>query len=158
VQQLLGGDNRLAFQYGKGGGTGFGTLSRFYYPDFSLYFAPSEYRMRLVDVLSVQPTAWLGAQIGLVYQHDDLGNAGQKTDWYSAGARLSTALMKHAKLLGEVGYDRVKKSNGSDPQWLAKFTIAPALAAAEGLWARPELRLFYTWAMWNEATKKWGWE
>jgi maltoporin len=36
VQDLLGGNNKLAFQYGKGGGTGFGTLSRFYYPDFSL--------------------------------------------------------------------------------------------------------------------------
>src|SRR6185436_12572931 len=60
VQQLLGGDNRLAFQYGKGGGTGFGTLSRFYYPDFSLYFAPSEYRTRVVDVLTIQPTDSLG--------------------------------------------------------------------------------------------------
>ena len=26
VQELLGGDNKLVFQYGKGGGTGFGTL------------------------------------------------------------------------------------------------------------------------------------
>jgi maltoporin len=153
VQQLLGGDNKLAFQYGKGGGTGFGTLSRFYYPDFSLYFAPSEYRMRLVDVLTMQPTPVLGAQIGLVYQHDDLGNSGQKTDWYSAGARLSYAFTKHAKLLGEAGYDRVKKSNGADPQWLAKFTIAPALAGGEAFGTRPELRLFYTWAMWNEAAR-----
>jgi maltoporin len=153
VQQLLGGDNKLAFQYGKGGGTGFGTLSRFYYPDFSLYFAPSEYRMRLVDVLTIQPTASLGAQLGLVYQHDDLGNAGQKTNWYSAGARLSYAFTKHAKLLGEAGYDRVKKSNGADPQWLAKFTLAPALAAGEAFGTRPELRLFYTWAVWNEAAR-----
>ena len=36
VQQLLGGDNKLALQYGRGGGTGFGTLARFYYPDFSV--------------------------------------------------------------------------------------------------------------------------
>jgi maltoporin len=153
VQKLLGGDNKLAFQYGRGGGTGFGTLARFYYPDFSLYFAPSEVRLRIVDVLTIQPTDWLGAQVGLVYQHDDLGNAGQKTDWYSAGTRVSYAFTKHAKLLGEVGYDRVKKSNGSEPQWLAKFTIAPAIAAAKGFWTRPELRLFYTWAVWNEAAR-----
>src|SRR5206468_9858699 len=31
VQTLLGGKNKLAFQYGRGGGTGFGTLARFYY-------------------------------------------------------------------------------------------------------------------------------
>ena len=150
VQKVLGGDNKLAFQYGKGGGTGFGTLSRFYYPDFSLYFDPSEFRMRVVDVLTIQPTDWLGGQVGLVYQHDDLGNAGQKTDWYSAGARVSYAFTKHAKLLGEVGYDRVQKSNGADPQFLTKLTIAPAITAAKGFWARPELRLFYTWAVWNE--------
>lgn len=153
VQKVLGGENKLAFQYGKGGGTGFGTLSRFYYPDFSLYHELAEYRMRLVDVLTIQPIESFGAQVGLVYQHDDLGNAGQKTDWYSAGARLGYAFTKHAKLLGEVGYDRVKKSNGADPQWLAKFTLAPALTANKGFWARPELRLFYTWAMWNEAAR-----
>jgi len=153
VQKLLGGENKLAFQFGKGGGTGFGTLSRFYYPDFSLYFSPSESRLRVVDVLTIQPIPELGAQVGLVYEHDDLGNAGQKTDWYSAGARVSWGFTEHAKLLGEAGVDRVKKSNGSDPQFLAKFTIAPALAAAKGFWARPELRLFYTWAMWNETAR-----
>lgn len=153
VQKLLGGDNKLAVQYGKGGGTGFGTLSRFYYPDFSLYFSPAEYRIRVVDVLTIQPTDWLGAQVGLVYQHDDLGNAGQKTDWYSAGTRLSWGFTDHAKLLGEVGYDRVKKSNGSDPQWLAKFTVAPALAGSKSFWGRPELRLFYTYALFNETAR-----
>jgi len=153
VQKLLGGDNKLAFQYGKGGGTGFGTLSRFYYPDFSLYFAPSEYRTRVVDVLTIQPTDSLGAQVGLVYQHDDLGNDGQKTNWYSAGTRVGYAFTEHVKLLGEAGYDLVKKSNGADPQWLAKFTIAPAITAGKAFGARPELRLFYTWAMWNEAAR-----
>ncbi len=153
VQQLLGGENKLAFQYGKGGGTGFGTLSRFYYPDFSLYFAPSEYRIRVVDVLTVQPIEWFGAQLGLVYQHDDLGNAGQKTDWYTGGTRLSFAFNKYAKVLAEVGYDRVKKSNGSEPQWLGKGTIAPAIAAGKGMFARPELRVFYTWATWNETAR-----
>lgn len=153
VQKVLGGDNRLAFQYGRGGGTGFGTLSRFYYPDFSLYFDPSEFRLRMVDVLTIQPTEWLGAQADFIYQRNDLGNQGQKEDWYSAGARVSWAFTRHAKLVGEAGYDQVLKSNGSNPLWLAKFTIAPAIAAAKGMWARPELRLFYTYAMWNEAAR-----
>ena len=55
VQQLLGGDNRLALQYGRGGGTGFGTLARFYYPDFSLTTIPKESRFRVVDVFTIQP-------------------------------------------------------------------------------------------------------
>ncbi|MEO8902096.1 MAG: carbohydrate porin [Polyangiaceae bacterium] len=152
VQQLLGGNNKLAFQYGKGGGTGFGTLGRFYYPDFSLYHDPAESRIRVVDVLTVQPTDSLGGQGAFVYQHDDLGG-GNTTNWMSAGARLAYAFTEHFKLLGEVGYDHVTKSNGSNPQMLTKLTIAPAITAGKGFNSRPELRLFYTWAMWNEAAR-----
>ena len=43
-------------------------------------------------------------------------------------------------MLGEVGYDRVKKDNGSSPQQLTKVTIAPALTAGKGFLTRPELR------------------
>ena len=154
VQQLLGGDNKFAVQYGRGGGTGFGTLARFYYPDFSVRHSLDESRLRLVDVLTVQPTEAFGAQAAFVYQHDDLGTGDTgKQDWISAGTRLGWAFTEHAKLLGEVGYDRVKKQNGADPQYLAKFTVAPAITAARGFMTRPELRVFYTWAMWNETAR-----
>ncbi len=151
VQKVLGGDNKLAFQYGRGGGTGFGTLGRFYYPDFSLQHPLSESRIRAVEVLTIQPTPWLGQQVALVFQRDDLGTTGSRTDWYSAGTRLGVAVVKHAKLLGEVGYDRVVKDNGADPQYLFKLTGAVALTADKGFLARPELRLFYTWARWDAA-------
>jgi len=158
VQQLLGGNNKLALQYGKGGGTGFGTLARFYYPDFSLYFSPSESRIRVVDVLTIQPVAWLGAQLAGVYQRDNnfLGNAGQNTNWYSAGGRVAWGFTKYAKLLGEAGFDEITKSNGAMPQYLAKFTIAPTISTGPGLMNRPELRLFYTWAVWNKVARDAG--
>jgi maltoporin len=150
VQKLLGGDNRLAVQYGRGGGTGFGTLARFYYPDFSVRHELSEWRFRALDVLTIQPADWLGTQVGLVFQRDDLGTGTAGiSDWYSAGTRVGWAFTKHAKLLGEAGYDRVKKQNGADAQYLAKFTGAVAITAAKGFMTRPELRLFYTWATWN---------
>jgi maltoporin len=153
VQKMLGGDNKFVVQYGRGAGTGFGTLARYYYPDFSLYNAPNESRIRFVDVLTIQPTAWLGAQLGLVFQRDDLGNPGTRQDWYSAGTRMSIAFTEHFKVLGEVGVDRVTKNNGSPEQYLSKFTIAPAISAGRGLLRRPELRLFYTYALWNEAAR-----
>jgi maltoporin len=156
VQKVLGGDNKLAIQYGRGGGTGFGTLARFYYPDFSVRHDLSESRFRVVDVLTVQPLPWLGSQIGLVFQRDDLGTPGSKTDWYSAGGRIGLAFARHAKLLGEAGYDYIKKNNGSDPQYLAKLTGAVAITADRGFLSRPELRLFYTWAVWNEAARTAG--
>jgi maltoporin len=150
VQKLLGGDNKLALQYGRGGGTGFGTLARFYYPDFSLRHNPKESRIRVVDVVTVQPTPWLGAQVAGVFQRDDLGTMGSVTDWYSAGGRVSVGFTEHAKVLAEAGFDRLQKNNGSDPLQLIKMTIAPAIAASRGLWGRPELRLFYTWALWTK--------
>jgi maltoporin len=153
VQKLLGGDNKFAVQYGRGGGTGFGTLARFYYPDFSLRHDPSESRFRIVEVLTIQPTDWLGTQLAGVFQRDDLGNAGQITKWYSAGGRVGLAFTKHTKALGEAGYDRVDKSNGSDSQYLAKFTGALAITAGKEFLTRPELRLFYTWARWNAAAQ-----
>jgi maltoporin len=152
VQKLLGGDNKLAFQYGRGGGTGFGTLSRFYYPDFSLNHVLAESRLRIVDVATVQPTEAFGAQVNFVYQHDNFGD-NQTQDWFSTGARLSYGFTRYLKLLGEVGYDHVKKNNGAQPQKLAKFTIAPTLSTGKGLLARPEIRLFYTWATWNGAAQ-----
>jgi maltoporin len=157
VQQLLGGDNKLAVQYGVGPGTGFGTLARFYYPDFALNVETSETRFRALDVLTVQPTAWLGAQVDVIYQYDHnfLNSPGLNTSWYSAGGRVSWALADHFKLLGEVGYDRAKRGD-ANPEWLTKVTIAPTLSASRGLLSRPELRVFYTWARWNEAARTAG--
>jgi maltoporin len=156
VQKLLGGDNRLALQYGRGGGTGFGTLARFYYPDFSVRHDLAESRFRAVDVLTIQPLEWLGAQVAGVFQRDDLGTQGSRTDWYSGGGRVGLAFTRHAKVLGEAGGDYVKKENGSDAQYLAKVTGAVAISADRGFWSRPELRLFYTWAVWNEAARTVG--
>jgi maltoporin len=150
VQQLLGGDNKVVFQYGVGGGTGFGTLSRFYYPDFSLRYNPdSEWRLRALDVVTIQPTSWLGLQANLVFQRDK-NKQPSAGDWWSAGTRVSIAFVEHAKFLGEVGHDRFIALNGTGNRQLTKFTGALALAGGKGFWARPELRLYCTWAMWDK--------
>jgi maltoporin len=155
VQQLLGGDNKLVFQYGRGGGTGFGTLARFYYPDFSLKSEPKQSRVRVLDVITIQPTEWFGAQVVGVFQRDDEGTGmpGSVTNWYSGGGRLAVDVVEHFKLLGEAGYDLVKKTNGAPPQSLAKFTFAPAITAGKGFMSRPELRVFATYARWSEAAR-----
>ena len=137
------------FQYGRGGGTGFGTLARFYYPDFSLRHDPERDRGCGSSTCSPfsRSTGWAGRSAG-VYQHDTnyLGSPGLTTNWYSAGGRAAVAFAKHGKLLGEAGYDRASRSR-RDPQYLAKFTGAIALTADRGFLSRPELRLFYTWAV-----------
>jgi maltoporin len=155
VQQLLGGDNKFVVQYGRGGGTGFGTLARFYYPDFSLKWDPKQTRFRLLDVLTIQPADWIGGQLAGVYQRDDEGTgvSGAVTNWYSVGGRVALDVVEHFKVLGEVGYDLVQKTNGAPAQNLAKATIAPAISAGKGFMTRPELRLFATYARWSEAAR-----
>ncbi len=149
VQDVLGGNNKVAVQYGVGGGAGFGTLSRFYYPDFSLNFQTTEWRFRALDVLTIQPFDWLGLQANVVWQHDK-NSTPAAGDWISAGTRVSFAFTEHAKLLGEVGHDRLIATNVSGNRQLTKVTGALAITAAKGFWARPELRLFVTWATWDK--------
>ncbi|WP_332328283.1 maltoporin LamB [Endozoicomonas sp. GU-1] len=74
--------------------------------------------------------------------------------WISVGARpiyfwndiMSTAL--------EVGYDQVENAfdNGDDSK-LAKVTIAQQWSAGRGYWARPVIRVFGTYAKWNDESK-----
>jgi maltoporin len=148
LQRWGRGENTLVFQYGRGGGTGFGTLARFYYPDFSLNQDTSESRLRGIELLTIQPTDWLGGQGVFVFQHDS-NQTPSAGDWISAGGRLSLAFARHAKLLGEVGHDSVLPTNGSGRRSLTKVTGALAITADREFSSRPELRLFYTWALWN---------
>lgn len=155
VQEVLGGNNKFVIQYGKGGGTGFGTLARFYYPDFSLHQDLSESRFRFVDVLTIQPLDRLGAQLVAVYQHDD-NKTPSAGDWISVGGRVSVGIFKNFKALGEVGQDTVTPKNNSGARTLTKFSGALAFAPAMGFWARPEIRVFYTMARWNENARTAG--
>jgi maltoporin len=144
VQEMLGGTNKLAIQYGQGGGTGFGI------PD-SLVLESGVSRLRIVDVLTIQPTAEFGGQLGVIYQRDDL-DPGTQT-WLSVGARGSYALSEHFKLILEAGHDNVKPEGG-DARSLTKITFAPAISATQGFMTRPEFRLFYTFAAFNDAARE----
>jgi maltoporin len=143
VQKALGGDNKLAFQYGQGGGTGFGI------PD-SLVNDSDVTRMRIVDVFTFQPLPWFGGQLGVIYQRDDADAGGQ--NWLTVGARPVIGFNEYFKLLVEIGHDSVKPEGG-ETRSLTKITVAPAISAGQAFTSRPELRLFYTFATWNDAAR-----
>ncbi|TCL27173.1 LamB porin [Azotobacter chroococcum] len=57
------------------------------------------------------------------------------------------------KLSAEIGHDQIKATDGT--RKLTKFTVAPTWSlSGPGFWARPELRVFYTYATWNEAAQR----
>jgi maltoporin len=145
---LLGGFNKLAVQYGKGS---VGNLN-FAFSDNSS--GSSNKTARIVEHLQVQLSPDFSGSATLVYQDSKDADpvTGQEVSqkWTSFGIRPVWHLDDYFKLQAELGYDKVKAASGENLN-LTKFTIAPTIAAGRTFWSRPELRLFYTYAKWNDA-------
>ena len=143
--EFLGGINTLALQYGEGPGTGLG-----YTGDPTLDDNAKSWRA--VEFFDWQITPRLGGQIEVVYQKD-IRTGGADQHWLSVGGRTRYAFTEQFKLIGELGRDQVEAPGGT--RKLTKFTVAPTWSpAGPGFWARPELRLYYTYASWNEAAQR----
>jgi maltoporin len=140
---LLGGKNKLAFQYGVGPGTGLsytGTLT----DDTSFR------SFRALDAFDWQATQNFSGQVVGIYQRD-IAPTGSQT-WVSMGVRPVYAFTQHIKLQGDLGRD-VVRPDGGPTRTLLKASIALTLAMDRSFWSRPELRLFYTYAHWNQAAQ-----
>ncbi len=141
---LLGGKNKLAFQYGVGPGTGLGytgTLTN-----------DNRYKsFRVLDAFDWQATQNFSGQVVGIYQRD-IAPSGGSQSWVSMGVRPVYAFTQHVKLQGDLGHDRVTPSGGPT-RTLLKASVALTLAMDRSFWSRPELRLFYTYARWNQAAQ-----
>lgn len=78
---------------------------------------------------------------------DGIGNK-----WYSIGGRTDTHITGPFRFLVELGHDRIKPDSGAT-QNLTKLTLATAISAGKDPGSRPTVRLFYTYAKWNEAAR-----
>jgi len=151
VQPMLGGNNKLAVQCGVASGIGLGNTRPGNTDPTILKSDTDAKKCRLVEHVYFQPSRRLGGQGVVVFQRSR-SHASGASSWLSAGARLGYAFADHFKLLVEMGHDRVTDA-GKEPRSLTKLTLAPALAAGTTFFARPELRLFTTFAFWNEAAR-----
>jgi maltoporin len=140
LEELDEGGNTFWLQYAQGSAGlngNFGTLT-----------AASDVK----SYRAVESLAWqkgrLGGQAMVMFQQDK-SNAG-KVDSSSVGGRVSYAITKNFKLVGELGYSQ-KKPDGAPTQKLTKFTFAPTLSTGPTFFSRPELRLYVTTAKWNDA-------
>ncbi|HBM08185.1 carbohydrate porin [Pseudomonas sp. Choline-3u-10] len=142
---FLGGSNTFAVQYGEGPGTGLG-----YTGDVTLDESAKSWR--IVEFFDWQVTPRFGGQFQAVYQKDTRQDGGDQ-DWISVGVRPVYALTEEFKLVAEVGHDQIDAEAGT--RKLTKFTIAPTWSpAGPKFWARPEFRLYYTYAQWNDAAQE----
>lgn len=105
-------------------------------------------------VLLYQDVSFGGAKDGF---GDEIPNKNELT----FGLRPIYSFTETTALAVELGSTTVKNATGTpgatETEWtdgqLSKLTIAPQVSAGKGFWARPQLRLFATWAQWNEDSK-----
>lgn len=142
---FLGGSNTFAVQYGEGPGTGLG-----YTGDVTL--GSSDKSWRVVEFFDWQVSPRFSGQFQAVYQKDKRRDGGNQ-DWISVGVRPVYALTDQFKLVAEVGHDQIDAPEGT--RKLTKFTVAPTWSpAGTDFWSRPEVRLYYTYAQWNDAAQQ----
>jgi maltoporin len=77
------------------------------------------------------------------------------TQWYTVGVRPMYKWTPIMSTLLEVGYDNVKSQNTGDTNNQYKITLAQQWQAGDSIWSRPALRVFATYAKWDE---KWGYD
>jgi len=114
----------------------------------SLLADSSDKAVRLVESFHFQRGAF-GGQAVAMWQRDDPATGGKMIST-SLGGRVSYALSRNFKLVGEAGHS-TKDPAGGPKQNLTKFTIAPTLSTGPGFWDRPELRFYVTHGRWNAA-------
>jgi maltoporin len=103
----------------------------------------------------VESPSWqigsFGGQAIAMYQHNKAPDSTQQSsNYYTVGGRGSWGLTKNLKWLTEVGYSNLKPDGGKNEN-VTKVTVGPALSTGPDFWKRPELRLYATWAHYNDA-------
>ena len=179
---LLGGFNTVGVQYGQGiyganpdwnssmltqyGAFGSQTIAKG--DDDRKDARDKSSTLRVVEHLVIKPMKALSTGFVILYQDVNFGGYKDELDEeiknkveLSTGIRPVWHVTKGFDLALEYGLTSVADykstdSNGNtiykDAQ-LNKVTIAPTFVAGDSYWARPQLRLFATYASWDEGSK-----
>lgn len=166
---LFGGRNKLTFQYGTGSATPLNNYPQF---DNSNGNGDTDSRQyRVVEDLVINPFDEFS--MGFVFVYADYKNRysndpkNNTQTWNTAhqwalGARPIYHFSDLVSLAVEGGYQSVTPQNGTDQDARALFKVTPSLvihpAPGPGgaYFTRPELRIFLTYASWNDAAQRDG--
>lgn len=140
---ILGGYNKIAYQFGQNIGSNLSSLS-----DNTLISSDKSHRV--VEQLLVEMNDQWSTLFTLVYE--------QQKDvqvWHSVGFRPVYYISDMLNIALELGHDRVKPESAL-VKTLSKITIAPQISKGRGFWTRPTVRVFVTYANWNAAARDSG--
>ncbi|WP_035053141.1 maltoporin [Andreprevotia chitinilytica] len=141
------GWNRVGVQYGKGGNANgnFGQVN--------MWANSGDSTTQVFDNFTLEPKGTKWTVLGnLLYRKDKAALTGTDNTTFTVGARPQYHFTDIFGLATEVGYTTFQPGVG-EKQKLAKATVALTAAAGSGAYARPELRLYYTYAKWNSAAR-----
>ena len=147
TQSMLKGFNKFVLQYatdsmtssGKGVPQG-GSINN----DGSMWRVLDHGAISLGD-------SWDLLYVGMYQDIDRDNNNG--TQWWTVGVRPMYKWTPIMSTLMEIGYDNVKSQRTSDRNSQYKVTLAQQWQAGDSIWSRPAIRVFATYAKWDE---KWG--
>lgn len=155
---ILGGFNKVAFQWGQGSAAPLNQSPAQGAPS-------SSHQWRVVEMLVFQPNPKISGMATFVYQdkknvYGDTGPGGNSKAW-AIGARPQWHFSPLFHLAVDAGYQQTQpKVAPTSNMDLFKLTIAPTLSPPPGpggaFFTRPELRVFGTWAWWNKAARNGG--
>ncbi|GAA0484613.1 maltoporin [Tatumella punctata] len=108
--------------------------------------------LRLIDHGAMEINDRWGLMYVAMYQDINLDNR-NGTRWFTAGVRPMYNWTPIMSTLLEAGYDRVNSQHTGQTNNQFKLTLAQQWQAGPNVWARPALRLYTTYAKWQE---NWG--
>ena len=85
----------------------------------------------------------------MAFIYEDSTHNNVDSTWLSFGARPQYHFSQYTSLAFEAGVDQIDPENGSS-RHLYKVSVAPQISGSRDFWSRPVLRLFLTYAKWNQ--------
>lgn len=152
---VFGGNNRFMIQYGQGLARAAGSTGK----DASLGLVTSAtvdaledaQTFRITNQLVIEPNSSFGLISAFVYEDKESKDFdGTDQVWISAGVRPYWFITDHFRIPLEIGYDYVDNKATGTSGTLLKTTLAAEFALARGIWKRPVLRAYTTYAKWSD--------
>jgi len=162
-QDVLGGTNHLVFQYANGAAEGLGNGDQFGRALGSLN--SSNTAMRVIDEIAIQPTKTFGMEAVAAVEKNKLDNGAGATangSWTTLGGRAKVGIADHFSFVAELGWEKTTLDTNTyttslgkplGDRTLVKETAALVWSPTTEFWSRPELRIFFTNASWNNTAQ-----
>lgn len=149
THKMFGGFNQAVLQWGNGLASSLGATS-----DYNATTSIKTYR--ILDHMVYQPNERYSGEFWALYQHSTGPLAtGATESWTQIGAMPVYNFTRHLNVALGLSTGRVKPKN-DNVRNLTVVSLIPQIAAGPKFFARPVLRLYATYAKWNDAARDAG--